>query len=114
MQKALQKIFVYWGCELKLKNGTGETPFRGFLQHSQSKSWQNMQKEFSPLGEIPRGQYTLIAPPELAAQVGDTLARGKKRYVLQRVETMMYENEPLYIWGLCVEKGGEDSWAMQS
>lgn len=114
MQQALKKIFGYWGCAMVWKNETGETPFRGFLQHSRSKSWQNMEKAFSPLGEIPRGQYVLIAPPEITPAVGDTVVLGEKRYEVRRAETMLYGGKPLYIWGLCVEKGGEDTWAMES
>ena len=114
MQKALQKIFGYWGSDLVLKSGTQETAFRGFLQHSASKSLQNMEKDFLPLGEIPGGQYTLIAPPETGAAAGDTVVLGQKSYELRRAETVMYGTEALYIWGLCTEKGGEDTWAMQS
>lgn len=113
MQKALQKIFSYWGSDLITKNGTQETAFRGFLQHSSSKSWQNMEKIFSTLGEIPRGQYTLIALPDVNLAVGDTVVLGERSFEIRRLEEAQYRNEPLYTWGLCVEKGGEDTWAMQ-
>lgn len=114
MQKALQKIFQAWGSELIWKRTDQHTAFRGFLQHSASKSWQNMRKEYAPLGEIPGGQYTLIAPPEIGIAVGDTIQQGEICYEVRRAETVMYGNEALYIWGLCAEKGGEDTWAMQS
>lgn len=107
-------VFRRYGTRLQRYRGGTGVPFRGFLQHSASKSWQNMEREVMPLGEIPRGQYVLMAPlqPELA--VGDVVEQAGKFYVLRRCETVMYRDTPLYVWGLCTEKGDEDTWASQS
>lgn len=114
MQKALQKIFNCWGCEMIRKNDVGEEAFRGFFQHTGSKDQRQMFPEYSPLGKISGGQYTLIAPPEVQLAAGDTIQRKGKEYILCRVEEVMYQNERLYIWGLCTGKGGADNWAAQS
>ena len=34
--------------------------------------------------------------------------------VLRRVEPYWYRNQAIYLWGLCVEKGVNDTWGSQS
>ena len=110
----IDKILKRYGTELRLKHGQQEESFRGFLQPSRSKSLQNLQKEFSPLGQVPDGMYVLLAPAHLEAECDDVVVLGNKCYELRRVEKVMYGDKVLYIWALCREKGGEDTWAMQS
>ena len=33
-----------------------------------------------------------------------------KNYWLRRTELILDANGPVYCWGICVEKGGEDTW----
>ena len=47
-------------------------------------------------------------------QEGDTLTLGDKTYLFRRAELYYYRNQPVYQWGLCVEKGVNDTWASQS
>ena len=47
-------------------------------------------------------------------QEGDTLTLGDKTYLFRRAELYYYHNQPVYQWGLCVEKGVNDTWASQS
>ena len=105
MVVTMDKIFRRYGSQIMRKNGDTETVFRGFLQHSGSKSWQNMQRMYGPLGEIPRGQYVLIAPAGQEMAAGDTLILGSLQVVIRRIETVMAADQPLYQWGLCVKKG---------
>lgn len=69
-----------------------------------------MEKVFSPLGQIPRGQYAVIAPASLGLQVGDVLCCNGKSYALRRVETVQFQDTALYSWGLCVERGVGTQW----
>ena len=73
-----------------------------------------MESEATLLGEISRGQYAYLGPAEVVVQEGDTLTLGGKSYLLRRVERFYYQNQPLYLWGLCVEKGVNDTWGTQS
>lgn len=109
----IDKILKQYGTGLWLKHGQREESFRGFLQPARSKSLHNLRKEFSPLGQQPDGMYVLLAPAQLEAECGDAVILGDKSYELRRVETVMCGDRILYIWGLCREKGGEDTWAMQ-
>ena len=109
----IDKILKRYGTGLVLKHGQQEESFRGFLQPSRSKSLQNLEMDFSELGQIPEGMYVLLAPAHMEAECGDAVVLGDKSYELRRGEKVMYGDKPLYIWALCREKGGEDFWAMQ-
>ena len=109
MVYTIDRILKKYGTGLLLRHGQQEESFRGFLQPSHSKNWQNMEKKFSPLGQIPAGQHVLLAPPNINAERGDIVVLGEKCYVLRRLEKVMYGDKLLYIWGLCGEKGGEDT-----
>ena len=51
-----------------------------------------------------------IGPAGQQVQTGETLEVGEKDYMLRRVEPVYYGEEIAYYWGMCVEKGGEDTW----
>ena len=81
---------------------------------ARTKSWQSMESEATLLGEISRGQYAYIGPVGAQVREGDTLTLGDKTYLFRRAELYYYRNQPVYQWGLCVEKGVNDTWASQS
>ncbi len=110
MVALVESVLQRYGSEIQLLQGEESRVFRGFFQHTASKDWHNMEKVFSPLGQIPRGQYAVIAPARLGLQVGDVLMLGEKSYQLRRVETILFRDEPLYSWGLCVERGARTAW----
>ena len=68
----------------------------------------------SLLGEVCRGQYVYLGPADVAVKEGDTLLLGEKSYLFRRVEPYYFGNQPIYQWGLCVEKGVNDTWGTQS
>ena len=114
MQRMVKKLFADFGAEMLLKQAGQETAFRGFLQPNQSQSWQSIEQNYTPLGEIPRGQYILFLPPQIDAQVEDRVMLDGKNYNIRRLEKMLYRDEPVYSWGLCTETDGEDTWGMNS
>ena len=101
----VERLLARLGAELVLKQAGRETRLRGLIQHSRSKSLQNMRQDFSPIGRIPGGQYVYIGPAQPAAAAGDELVLGDKVYILRRVERVWFRDVPIYSWGLCVEKG---------
>lgn len=114
MKKLVDGIFRQYGTKMELTcNGTAQE-IKGFFQPVRSKSWQSMVNVATPLGEIPRGQYVYIGPADTAVAIGDMLAIGGKNYLFRRVEPYYYGDEAVYIWGLCVEKGVNDTWGSQS
>ena len=110
MEQMISKILNTYGAAVTLCRGGTDYEIRAFFQPVRSKSWSYLDGEYSPLGEIPRGQYVYIGPVEPAAEVGDSLMVGNKGYWLRRTELIYDANGPVYCWGMCVEKGGEDTW----
>ena len=111
MERTMDRIFRRYGTRLLRHRGGAGTAFRGFLQSSLSKDRQNLEREIMPLGEIPGGRYVLMAPVNAGLTAGDVVEQAGKFYVLRRVETVLFRDKALYLWGLCVEKGDEDTWA---
>lgn len=114
MKRMVEKILNQFGTDMVLQNGAETKTVRGLLQAVNSASWQSIESEATLLGEISRGQYTYIGPVATPVHEGDTLTLGEKTYLLRRVEPYWYRNQKIYLWGLCVEKGVNDTWGSQS
>lgn len=114
MRRLVEKIFRRWGTDIILQQAGESFRLKGLLHYSGSKSWRNMERDFTVLGQIPGGQYVYIGPAQPAPAAGDTLILGEKAYELRRAERFYFGNVPLYSWGLCVEKGGVPVWERQS
>ena len=108
------KILKKYGTAMTLCRGEESWAVRGFFQPVRSKSWETSDSDYSPLGEIPRGRYVYIGPLEPEAAAGDTVRVGEKAYLMRRSEIIRDGSGPVYCWGLCLEKGGEDNWGRQS
>ncbi len=107
MVYAMEAVLRRYGSSLVLRREGEDIPFRGFLQHSRSKSWQNMEHQAGPMGKIPRGQYVLILPMEPEIAEGDTVVQDALAVQVRRIETVMLGDKSMYRWGLCIKKGGE-------
>ena len=114
MRQTVEKIMSQHGTDLTIVSTLGEKTVRGFFRAVNSKSWQSMESEASLLGEITRGQYVYMGPVGAAVREGDTLVLGDRRYLFRRTELYYYGNQAVYQWGLCVEKGVNDTWGIQS
>ena len=107
MQRKIGLILNTYGVSIA-RQGFGT--YKGFFQPVRSKSWQYLEGNYSPLGEVPRGQYVYIGPADQALETGDTLTVSQKDYMVRRCEPVFYGEEIAYYWAMCVEKGGEDTW----
>ena len=114
MKHRVESLLGKYGTSLEILSEGKEKTVRGFFRAVNSKSWQSMESEATLLGEISRGQYVYIGPVEAQVQEGDTLRLGGKEYLFRRVEVYRYREESLYQWGMCVEKGVNDTWGTQS
>ena len=114
MKKMVAGILRQYGNKMTLEHGGGAMTVKGFFQPVRSKSWQSLTNVATPLGEIPRGQYVYIGPADVTVALGDVLKIGDDSYVFRKVEPYWYGDDPIYIWGLCVEKGVNDTWGSQS
>lgn len=110
MKEMVSKILRSYGSQVILHKTDGDYDVRAFLQPVRSKSWSYLEGDYSPLGEVPRGQYVYIGPAEPGAEERDTLTVGEKQYWVRRAEMILDHMGPVYCWAMCVEKGGEDNW----
>ena len=114
MRRAVERVMANHGTDLTIVSGEENKTVRGFFRAVNSKSWQSMESEASLLGEITRGQYVYMGPVSAAVKEGDSLLLGNRNYLFRRTELYYYGNQPVYQWGLCVEKGVNDTWGIPS
>lgn len=114
MRKTVEKLFADHGTDMIISGASEVKRVRGFFRAVNPTSWQSMESESMILGEITRGQYRYIGPAGVAVEEGDTIKAGNKHYLVRRVEPYFYENETIYLWAACVEKGVNDIWGIQS
>ena len=113
MVQLIQSLLRDYGTDLTVIRGETAKILRGFFRAVNSRSWQSMESEANLLGEVTRGQYAYIGPADGGVLEGDTLTLGEKTYLFRRVESYYLGNQVLYQWGLCVEKGVNDTWGSQ-
>ena len=106
----VEKMIRNWGTDVTVYHRGVPSTAKGVFVSTTSRSWQNMQNVFTELGETPRGQYNYVGAMEPVAEKGDILEVNSKRYLLRRAEVVYDRKGPLYRWGLCVERGGDDEW----
>ena len=114
MKQMVNTILRQYGTTIRITGSGGERTVKGFFQPVRSKSWQSIVNQETPLGEVYRGQYIYIGPGDEPVVEGELLSVNGKSYFLRRVEKYHYGDEPVYTWGMCVEKGVNDTWGSQS
>lgn len=114
MRQMVNTILRQYGTAIRITGAGGERTVKGFFQPVRSKSLQSIVNQETPLGEVFRGQYVYIGPGDEPVQEGELLILGEKQYFLRRVEKYRYGDQAVYTWGLCVEKGVNDTWGSQS
>ena len=112
MKVTAEKILRKFGRELTVEREGESLVFQGFFHHTGSKDWHNMEKAYTPLGQIPRGQYLVMAPIDANLAMGDVIGCDGRRFSIRRVETETFRQNRIYSWALCVELGKEDQWPM--
>lgn len=110
MMRDTERMMACYGVPMTLVRGENEMPVKAFLQESRSRSQENAQRAFGPLGEEPKGLYVYMGPVEPAARTGDLLRYAQRIFEFRRAEPVMAGEEPVYIWGICIEKGGDADW----
>ncbi len=111
MKQRIKRLIETHGSDATINCDGVISNTRIFFQLVTSKSWQNMKRMFSSGGEIPRGQFLFIAPPEIGLRRADLVTIDERTFIVRRADAIIYRNERLFIWGLCVEGGGADPWS---
>ena len=108
----LEKIMGCYGRELELRHEGLCYTVRAFLQPVTGRGENMSRISPSPLGQEEKGQYVYIGPVSPAAGEGDELVCPEGVFLIRRCETVDGIGQPAYRWGMCVRKGGEDTWGM--
>ncbi len=114
MRREVEKILARHGTDLTILSSGGEKTVRGFFRAVNSKSWQSVASGTSLLGEVSRDLYAYLGPADEEVREGDSVRMDGRVYLFRRVEPYWYAEEKIYVWGLCVEQGGDDAWGMRS
>lgn len=110
MKHILDSMLRRYGTRVEITGDGGTKTVLGFFHPVTSTSQQSMQKEATPLGTLSQGQYTYIGPADTPIREGDMLHVGGKQYLLRRCEVYIYQDQPLYQWGLCMERSNTETW----
>lgn len=110
MKRLIAGMMERFGVLTRFETRSGTSSLKTFFQLVTSKNWQNMDRMVPTGGEIPRGQYLMIAPPWAQVEAADRIVVKGHSYTVRRADTIYYRDEPLYIWALCVEGGDADPW----
>ena len=110
MRSTVEKILRRYGRDITVDRNGESLVFQGFFHHTGSKDWHNMEKAYTVLGQIPRGQYLVLAPTGVNLAMGDVIRCDGRRFSVRRVEEENLRDERIYSWALCVELGKEDTW----
>lgn len=108
MNGLMNGVLNRYGVDAVLQTATESKNLKVFFHSINSSVWQNVDRVFCALGEVPRGRYLCVMPADAAAAPEDTLIVYGRSYLLRRVEQMSAFTGPVYCWCLCVEKGSED------
>lgn len=110
MRKLTERVFARYGIDARLHASGEETAVKVLFWSVNSKSWQNMERRFGVLGQIPRGQYICLFPAGTAVEAEDYVSIGQWNYRICRVEDYLEAKGPVYRWALCTLRGSEDTW----
>lgn len=113
MESWMQRLFQMYAVPVTVQSGSEKKEAKAFFQSVNSRSWQNMEQIYGPLGQIPSGQYICILPAG-SAQSRDILLLNEASYRICRLENMMLQDKVIYQWSLCTQKGGKDTWGSAS
>ena len=112
MRRMVEKILRCYGREIQVTSGSETVAVCAFLQPVTGRGQNMSQIGLGPLCTEAPGQYVYIGPVEPEIAAGDVLALDGKEYILRRAERIDGMNGPAYRWGMCVEKGAEDTWGL--
>lgn len=108
----LESIMEGYGREVAVTRGEEAFRVRAFLQPMTSRMENMLQCHPGVLGLEDQDRFIYIGPLELEVRTGDELEADGKQYWMRACHVVYGTAEPVYIWGVCVRKGGEDQWAV--
>lgn len=108
MRGMIEKILSYYASECEVTTADGVKTVRAFIAPVQSTGKEGFLKKMHALGEIPDGRYVYISSASAVPEENGSVVCGGREYAVCRAETLLMQDEPVYVWGLLREVGGDD------
>lgn len=108
----VEKLLRQYGVDITLHLDAGDEAVRGLLQPVTGKVERLALSHPGILGNENARRYVYIGPLEPSPREQELLSAEGKQYRVRTVEQITGPGGPVYTWGMCVEKGGEDNWGM--
>lgn len=108
----VEKLINQYGMDILLRRSDGDMPVRGFFQPVTGKVERLALAHPGVLGQENARRYIYIGPLEPGPGEWDLLQVAGKEYRVRSVHQIQGTNGPVYTWGMCTEKGGEDAWGV--
>jgi len=105
MKDVIASLIEAYGNRVVITCGENVYNTKVFLQLVTSKSWQNMERMVPSIGEVPRGQFLYLGPPDIPLGGYNSIEMDGRLFIVRRADAILYQSERLFIWGLCVEGG---------
>ena len=101
MRTRLEQIMERYGQTVALvpRNGGDAQEIRAFLQPILKKQ-EEPQVAVTPLGPVSEQRWLYIGPASVEVSVGDRMACGKARLVVQEMRPVYWRDEVLYRWAM--------------
>ena len=101
MRVRLERMMAQYGQTVALVSRDGEDTreIRAFLQPILKKQ-EEPQIAVTPLGSVSEQRWLYIGPASVEASVGDRMACGEARLVVQEVRPVYWRDEILYRWAM--------------
>lgn len=108
MRRMVEKILRQYGTSVEYRGQT----VRAFFQPVTGKLERLALAQQEVPGRENKKRYVYIGPVEPVPCEDELLDVGGTSYRIRSVQHIYGGGEPVYIWAMCVEKGGEDDWGM--
>ncbi len=106
MQMMVGKILRGYGKEMILLHGGRSSKVKAFWQAETGKSEHLAKLQPGLTGLEDTNRFIYIGPVEPKAVMGDEIVADGVTYVVRNAQTVRGGDADVYVWGICVEKGG--------
>lgn len=110
MRRMIAKLLEQYGTDVEL----GERTVRALFQPVTGSLERLAVKAPEVTGCASGKRYVYIGPVEPLPEEDGVLTVAGKAYRIRTAQHVNGTNGPAYSWAMCVEKGREDTWGMNS
>ena len=110
MRKMVEKLLKQHGMEIRVEGRT----VRALFQSVTGKLERLAERVPGVLGVESGKRWIYIGPVEPELREDQELTVGDKGYLVRTAQRIQGNDGPVYTWAICVEKGREEPWSLDS